>query len=287
MSNKPSFVFFGTPDVAVTILDELKSAGYVPNLIVTAPDKPQGRHFTMTPPAVKVWAEAHGIEVYQPATVRDEAAFNKLSERAWDVFIVAAYGKIIPQTILDIPVHKTLNVHLSLLPKLRGASPIESAILNDMRETGSTIMRLDAEMDHGPVVAQETLELETWPITRAELADKLAHQGGKLLSTALPGWIAGTIQEIEQDHTLATYTKKTEKTDGEIDLAADPYQNYLKYCAYATWPRTYFYVEHAGKKIRVTVVSATYTKENGLVIDQVVPEGKKQMNYSDFLRGLK
>ncbi len=281
------FVFFGTPQFAVTILEELKSFGFLPALVVTTPDKPQGRKLILTPPPVKVWAEKNTLPVYQPTTLRTDEVLNKLSEESWDLFIVAAYGKIIPETILNIPKYKTLNVHPSLLPKLRGSAPVEYAILQDMKDTGVTIMRLDAEMDHGPIVAQEKTQLTTWPLPAPELEDILAHQGGTVLANIIPDWISKKIIEQEQDHTQATYIEKIKKEDAEIDLAADPYQNYLKICAYSGWPRAYFFILHKDKKIRVVIEKAHFDpQENNLIIDQVIPEGKSSMSYTDFKRGL-
>ncbi len=291
--NKLRIAFFGTPQFAVTILDELKKTGIVPSMIVTAPDAPQGRGLTLTAPPVKIWAQKNDVAVLQPETLKQSGKDNlqiaPLFNQTWDIFIVAAYGKIIPENILELPKYKTLNVHPSLLPKWRGSSPIESAILNDERETGVTIMRLDAEMDHGPIVAQEKIESEkivAWPMSESKLEDILAHAGGALLAKIIPDWVAGKIAEKPQDHSQATYCQKITKADGLIDLTANPYQNYLKICAYSGWPGSYFFVEHNGKKIRVSIKEATY-QENALTITRVVPEGKKEMLYSDFLRGLK
>lgn len=285
---KPSFVFFGTPKFAVIILDELKKLDITPDLIVTTPDKPQGRKLIPTPPPVKIWAEENKIPVYQPDSLRGAEVYEKLNSKSWDLFVVVAYGKIIPESILNIPKRKTLNVHPSLLPKLRGSAPIENAILQDMRNTGVTIMRLDAEMDHGPIISQIEITPENWPIPASQLELELAHAGGKLLAKTIPEWIEEKIVEQEQNHDQATYIKKIEKADAEIDLTNDPYTNYLKICAYNEWPRAYFFVEHKDKKIRVVIHSAHFNKEtNNLIIDQVIPEGKKSMSYQDFLRGLK
>ena len=281
--------FFGTPKFAVTILNELKSAGIMPALIVTAPDKPQGRGLVMTPTPVKVWAQENGVEIIQPATLRDEAQISELLKTNWDLFIVTAYGRIIPENILEIPKHKTLNVHPSLLPKLRGASPIESSILNNDQEVGVTIMRLDKEMDHGPIIAQEKISSEAlgdWPVTATMLENISAKVGGALLAKIIPDWTAGKITEQEQDHAKATFCKKINKADGLIDLSADPYTNYLKICAYSDWPGTYFFKEHGQKKIRVSIKRAVY-KNDQLIIESVVPEGKTEMPYLDFLRGIK
>ena len=256
----------------------------MPTAIITSPDKPQGRGLILTAPPVKIWAEENKIECLQPENLKTSPVSG-----AWDLFIVAAYGKIIPENILNIPKYKTLNVHPSLLPKLRGPSPIESTILNDDKDTGVSIMRLDKEMDHGPIVAQEKINLETlnvWPVIAPALEDKLARQGGALLAKIIPDWASGKIKEIEQDHSKATYCQKISKADGLVNLGETPYQNYLKICAYSGWPGSYFFVENASKKIRVSIKEAQY-KNNTLEILRVIPEGKKEMSYSDFLRGLK
>jgi len=279
--------FFGTPQFAVTILEELKKAGIMPSLIVTAPDKPQGRKLVLTPPPVKVWAQENKIKFIQPTTLKENPV--ELFAEPFDIFIVAAYGKLIPENILEIPKYKTLNVHPSLLPKFRGPSPIESNILSDDQNVGVTIMRLDKEIDHGPIVAQEIIPIEKfggWPMEAPVLENILAHVGGELLAKTLPDWIAGKIAEKEQDHTQATYCKKITKADGLIDLTADPYTNYLKICAYSGWPGAYFFKEKAGKNIRVTIKKVTY-QENELIIESVVPEGRSEMPYLDFLRGIK
>lgn len=284
--NFNKIAFFGTPQFAVTVLEELKKAGIMPSLIVTAPDKPQGRGLVLTPPPVKVWAQKNNIKCIQPTSLKENIEF--LNE-PWDLFIVVAYGKLIPENIFNAPKYKTLNVHPSLLPKFRGPSPIESNILNNDQDVGVSIMRLDREIDHGPIVAQEKIPFEkigTWPIAAPVLEDIAAHFGGTLLAKIIPDWISGKIVEKEQNHARATYCQKISKADGLIDLAADPYANYLKICAYSGWPSTYFFKEHAGKSVRVAIKKATY-KNNQLTIESVVPEGKSEMPYLDFLRGIK
>jgi methionyl-tRNA formyltransferase len=182
------------------------------------------------------------------------------SPGGFDFAVVASYGKIIPQNILDIPRLGMLNVHPSLLPKLRGASPIQSAILTE-NETGVTIMRVDAEMDHGPIVAQAKLNLKDsvvpsdevgfgkkvevpdWPPYENDLEDLLGRQGGQLLAKILPDWLAGKISETEQDHTAATFCKKIEKEDGLLNLEDDPETNLRKIRAYHVWPGAYFFTE--------------------------------------------
>ncbi len=281
MSN---FIFFGTSEFSVTILDELAKAGFLPSLIVSTPDKPKGRNLVLQPTLTKQWAEAHTIPVFQPTSLKDESVITELKKYPADVFIVASYGKIIPQIIIDLPPRGTLNVHPSLLPLLRGPSPIEYTILNDMKETGVSIMKLDAEMDHGPILAQETYTVSEWP-TAPELEKILGEKGGALLAKILPDWITNKIQATEQDHAQATYCKKIEKADGQIDLQADPYETFRKIQAYAGWPSAFFFVSKNGKQIRIVVKSAEY-KNNTLTIKRIIPEGKPEMNFADYMKNL-
>lgn len=278
------FAFFGTPRLSTIVLDELKTAQLLPTLIVTVPDKPAGRGLTLTPSPVKTWAGAHSIEVLTPTKVRDTAFLNELRARGpWDFFVVAAYGKILPKELLDIPRKGVLNVHPSLLPRLRGASPIQSAIITDEKHTGVTIMLIDEEMDHGPILAQEPVEVEPWPPRAGELEERLARAGGSLLAKTIPAWLAGSVTPKEQDHRTATFCKKIEKEDGFLDFSADPYQNFLKIRAFSEWPGTYFYARRGGKDVRVKIADATYAN-GALTITRVIPEGKREMSYDDFLR---
>lgn len=284
--------FFGTPHFAVDILNALVNAHISPSVIVTTPDTHQGRGLVLTPSPVKVWAEEKEIPVLQPTTLRLEKTSDQdrdvLYNSEWDLFIVASYGKLLPQSLLDIPRYGTLNVHPSLLPLYRGASPIRSAILEDNPDAvGVSIMLLDSGMDTGPILAQGrvTLERETgeWP-PHAEVLEKLlAHEGGELLVEVIPLWIDGTITPEPQDHTRATLSQKIQKEMGRIDMAADPYQNFLKIRALEGWPGTFFFVEKEGKQMRVKITDATFT--NGtLTILSVIPEGKKEMLFSDFIQ---
>ncbi len=264
--------FWGGPEYSVITLEKLHSAGFNISFIVTSVDKPKGRNLVLTPPPAKVWGLEHGITVLQPASIKD-GSFNPPE---CDVYIVMAYGKIIPENILNIPKAGSLNIHPSLLPKFRGSCPIESAILADDRDVGVTIMKMDGEMDHGPVVTQERVDIP-WPPKAEELGKKLVEVGSELLVKILPDWIEGKIAVKEQDHTLATYTKKIQKEDGLIDLNGDPYQNYLKIQAYHGWPSAYFFVNE--KRVKITEASFVAGE---LVIEKVIPEGKSEMRYTDF-----
>ncbi|OGZ06433.1 MAG: hypothetical protein A3C93_01735 [Candidatus Lloydbacteria bacterium RIFCSPHIGHO2_02_FULL_54_17] len=309
-AEKPRFTFFGTPNFAKIVLDELEQRGYVPALVITAPDRPKGRKLVVTPSEVRVWAESRNIPVLTPEKLRDETFLTTLKRASCDLFIVAAYGKIIPKMILDMPQHGVLNVHPSLLPLFRGPSPIESAILSDETSTGVTIILLDEETDHGPIVTQQVVRGPTlrtdaqeiqgrtlginssrsdlvfpeWPPKGSVLTETLAREGGILLAETLPDWVSGKVTAEPQDHARATFTKKIVKEDGAIDLAGDPSMNYKKIRAFDEWPGAYFFAERNGKKVRVRIADATYT-DGKLTIIRVVPEGKREMAYDDFLRG--
>lgn len=284
------FAFFGTDDFSVRVCERLAAAGLAPAVVITAPDRPAGRKRELTPPPLKLWAIERGITVLQPEKLTQEFADDLRSRGPWDCFAVASYGRIIPQRVLDIPARGSLNVHPSLLPLLRGASPIESAILGDHKKTGVSIILMDALMDHGPILSQQTYEVAEWP-SRLELEPKLADIGGDMLAKAIIGWVAddGSVVATEQDHDAATFTKKIEKADAEIDLSADPYENFRKVQAYAGWPQAHFYFDKEnGTKIRVIIKAARFegtTTSGALVIERVLPEASHEMSWEDFRRG--
>ena len=283
----PSIVFFGTPRFATIVASELERAGLPPALVVTAPDAPVGRGRVLTPPPMKTWADERNIPVLQPSNLKDSSELAALQNTDWDLFVVASYGKIIPPALLELPKHGTLNVHPSLLPQFRGANPVRGAILADARETGVTIMLMDAELDHGPIVSAARIELERedWPPRASVLENLLAHAGGELLAETISPWIAGTLTPEEQDHAAATYTQKTTTEDARIDLAGDPYQNLLKIRAYEGAPGAYFFAERGGRELRVKITDAELAEDGSLRLLRVIPEGKREMPYEDFLRG--
>ena len=290
-SSKNNWIFFGTSNFSILVLEELKVAGFLPKLLITVPDKPKGRKLIMTPPETKVWAEQNGVLCIQPQSLREEKnpgiieKIKSYSPSDFDFAVVASYGKIIPQDVLDIPRLGMLNVHPSLLPKLRGASPLQSAIMIE-NETGVTIMRLDADMDHGPILAQEKVDVADWPPYENDLENLLGKFGGKLLAEKLPLFLAGKISETVQNHELATFCKKIEKEDGLLNLEDDAEPNLRKIRAYHVWPGAYFFAERGEKKIRVIVKRASIL-DGKLVLERVVPEGKKEMDYSAFQKGLR
>lgn len=276
------FAFFGSSRFSIIVLDKLALFGFLPAAIVTTPDKPQGRKLIMTANMVKTLANEKGIKVYDPAKL-DDAFIDKIAAENTEVFIVASYGKILPEKLINIPNRKTLNIHPSLLPKYRGASPLQSAMLDDAKNTGVSIMRIDEKMDHGPLIAQKEITVNEWP-TYEEFEALMATEGARLLASIMPDWVAGKIEEKEQDHASATFTKKMTKEDGLIDLSADPYQNFRKIQAYHEWPQAYFFINHNEKKTRVKITSASF-KNGNLEIEKVIPEGGKELNYADFEGG--
>ncbi|MBI4691848.1 MAG: methionyl-tRNA formyltransferase [Candidatus Terrybacteria bacterium] len=270
------FVFFGTGDFAVKILEILYQNNFVPELIVTTPDKPKGRKMQLQPTPVKLWAQKNNIKTSTDYTCAPPSGAHT---HCYDLFIVADYGKIIPKEILEIPKYGSLNVHPSLLPKFRGSSPIQSFILSGEEETGVTIILIDEEMDHGDIVAKSEIR-STKSETYKELEEKLAEFGGKLLVEIIPQWIDGKIKPEEQDHSKATFTKKITKKDGLIDLNEPAEIIERKIRAFTPWPGAYFF---ANKK-RIIIIEAKI-ENNHLIIKRIKPEGKNEMNFEDFLRG--
>lgn len=285
------FVYFGGEPLGVPVLEELKLAGLLPELIVCSIDKPVGRKQVLTPPPVKVWAEENDIEVFQPTSYKDESVKERLGTVDADVFVVVAYNKILPKWLLELPKHGTLNMHPSLLPKLRGASPIRTAIKDNLRDDiGVTVMLLDEEMDHGPILDQIIMPIsdENWPVPGPELDLALAQAGGALLSEILPEWVAGNIDPQEQDHDAATYCGKLSKTDSELTI--DPnnlpggdsaHQAWLKINAFAGIGDTFFV--HGGKRVKIKEAAL---ENNKLIILKVIPEGKSETDFTSYLQSI-
>lgn len=280
-STNIKFAFFGTPDRAVYVLDELKKADLLPSLIISQPDRPSGRKLVLTEPPVKIWAKQNNVPVLQPENLDDAHFLTELKNGDFDIFVVVAYGKILKKDLLSIPKHGSINLHASLLPLLRGSCPIETAILSDMSTTGVTVIQMDEKMDHGSIIAQETITISPWPQPADAVAKILVTSGGKLIAKILPQLISGDIKPVEQNHAQATYTKKIVKENGLINLADDGYTNFLKWNAYKGWPNTYFFTRIKNQDIRITITEASY-KNGQFVIEKVIPEGKKEIAWSDF-----
>lgn len=289
MNKDFSYAFFGTGPLAESVLASLMKAGYTPSLLVTKPDAPQGRHMQLTAPHIKTWAEMKGIEVFQPESLK-ELMDSPLHKKQFELFVVASYGKIIPDAILNLPEKGVLNVHPSLLPSYRGPSPIESALLDGVMTTGVSIMKLDSEMDHGPILAQAAFMIN--PETTAGMMEVECGQlGGELLVQSIPHYLDGSLIPKEQDHSKATICKKITKELGQINLQTQGSEVQRKYRALTPWPGIYFFIEHKGKEMRIKVtgvdmaLSGADTLVASDVITKVVPEGKHEISFEDFKRG--
>lgn len=279
MNNKDlNFVFFGTPDVASETLEILKSNGYIPSLIVTAIDKPQGRKMILTPPPVKTWAIENGVPYIQPEKIQ-ELEKSIFSSSEYDFFLVVAYGKIMPESLIKMPRLGSINIHYSLLPKYRGASPVESAILAGDKETGVSIQQMEYKMDAGPILAEEKVDI-LQDETTEELRSRLIKVGGELLIKILPEILENKIIPKAQNEQEATFCKKIKKEDGLVDLENEsPDTLYNKYRAYNKWPRIYFFQDN--KRI---IITEAKLEDNRFIIKKVIPEGKKEITWEEYLK---
>ena len=293
-------VFMGTPEFALPSLRALLNDGrFEVVAVVTQPDKPVGRKQEIMPSPVKKLALEHNLQVLQPEKVKTNSAFwEELRKLHPDVIVVAAYGKILPQEILDMPPQGIINVHASFLPKYRGASPIAAAILNGDEETGVTIMKMELEMDTGPIIAKSTPIAISPTDTTTTLTEKLANIGAQTLTEVLPKYMSGEITPQSQDDAQATYTKIIEKEDGLVDWKQDEEQIARQVRAYSPWPSAYTHWNGQSMKILSAEVNpaienpkGTIAKINGelyigkLRVDKLQPAGKNPMDGKAFLAG--
>ncbi len=235
MSDQPRLVFAGTPAFAVPALRELVAAGYPPVTVYTQPDRPAGRGRKARPSPVKLAALDYGLPVEQPASLRDPAARERLAGLRPDLMIVAAYGLILPQSVLDLPRLGCVNIHASLLPRWRGAAPIQRAILAGDTETGVCLMRMEAGLDTGPVLACATTPIHAED-TGGTLHDRLADIGAGLLIGSLPDLLEGKLRAQPQDHDAATYASKVSKAEALLDWRKPARQLQRQVAAFNPWP---------------------------------------------------
>ena len=228
-------VFMGTPELAATVLEKLVSENYEVVLCVTQPDKPVGRKMILTAPPAKCKAEEHGIPVYQPNTLRNGEALEKIASYSPDMIITAAYGKILPKEMLDLPKYGCINVHGSLLPKYRGAAPVQWAILNLDEVTGVTIMKMDEGMDTGDILTRCEVPIDE-RVHTPQLMDQLAHAGADLLIETLPKYISGEIKPIPQDADQATMSPPITKEQGDISWKKTAKEICAQVRALSQWP---------------------------------------------------
>jgi len=298
--SKPRIVFMGTPDFAVPSLEACTQLGEVV-LVVTQPDKPKGRGNQVTAPPVKVWALAHGLRVEQPEKLKATRLHEPLAAAQPDVVVVAAYGKILPPEMLAVPPHGCVNVHGSLLPKYRGAAPIQWAVANAEAETGVCLMRMEAGLDTGPVIACRRIPIAP-DDTGGSVHDKLAKLGGEVLRDELPEYLAGRRPPVPQDHAQATLAPILKKEDGKLDFGLPARLLEARARGFSPWPGTFTHV--GGKMLKVhrarvgersgtpgEVLSATSEGlevgcgEGSLVLLEVQPEGGRRMTAAQFLAG--
>lgn len=281
-----TFAYFAGEPLGTPVLEHLLAANLKPDLVVCNPDRPQGRKQLLTPPPVKTLAAQYAIPTIQPEGFRDQTAADlaPLLNTNFDLFVVVAYNHILPGWLLDTPTHRTLNVHPSLLPLLRGPSPIRSAILRDQPEAcGTSVILLDEKMDHGPILDQVAWERsDDWPPRGPDLDAALAKLSGELLVNIIPEWIAGNLTPQTQEHSQATYTSKLNKAHGELALdpfslprGADAYAALLKIRGLAGWPGCYFFYNEQ----RIKITEATVIDDQ-LHLIRVIPAGKKEVDFT-------
>lgn len=271
---KNKIIFLGSPQMAVDVLDVLKEGSLMPDLIITQPDKKKGRKMLLTPPPVQIWADENNIPTLQPEKL-DSSLVDVLGKEDWDLFILVAYGKIIPKEFLNLPRKGILNLHPSLLPLYRGATPIHSVILNGEKESGVSIILLDEEMDHGLLLNQERVSLWKNDVneipSQSELEKKLALVGANLLLKTIDPYLKDEILLQEQIHSEATYCQKLSSQDALIDLGGDPLKNFLKIRAFDRWPKAHYFENQK----RVLIKEAIF--ENGeLKITKILKEGERE-----------
>lgn len=294
-------IFMGTPDFAVPSLERLIADGHDVCLAVTQPDKPVGRKQILTPPAVKVCALSHGIEVYQPSSMRTEEAYARLAEEKADAIIVVAYGKILPKSILELTPGGCINVHGSLLPRYRGAAPVQWAVLNGDSVAGVTTMLLDEGVDTGDMLLTFSRPLDD-TITGGELFDLLAQDGAELLSRTLNELAAGTLVPTPQPAEGACYASMLDKSMCPLDWAKPAHVLHNQVRGMNPWPVATCRVDDKTMKVYVSRVGGSTEAAPGtvvccqpltvacgdgltLILDEIQAEGSRRMAALDYLRG--
>lgn len=293
----------GTPDFSVGTLEALIEAGHEVTLVVTQPDKPKGRGKAMQYTPVKETALAHGIEVYQPAKIREPECVEYLKKYEADIMVVVAFGQILTKEILDMPKYGCVNVHASLLPKYRGAAPIQWAVINGEKVSGVTTMRMDEGIDTGDMILKEEVELDSEE-TGGSLFERLAKTGAELCVKTLTAIEDGTATYTPQDNAQATHTKMIKKQLGEIDFTkpAEEIERLIR--GLNPWPSAYTHWNGKTLKIwKASVVEKESGKEPGTIevgkntiavqtgkgmlqLEEIQLEGKKRMQTDAFLRGV-
>ncbi len=272
------FAFLGSDNFSTKVLDELTHHDLQPTLLITTPDKPKGRGLKITPGPVKIWSKAKDIPCLEPTDLK--TILPILDNEKFNFLIVASYGKIIPPSVLDSVQHKILNIHPSLLPKLRGAAPIERGILEGGQNIGVSIMLVDEKMDHGPLLAKQKIDFKNQ--TAGQLKDQTAILGTRILVQILSDWLNGKLKPTPQIDSQATYAPKISKTEFQIDLKDSPQDNYLKILAALPKPGAFFFIkDKLNNDLRIIVKSA-HIEAGQLMIEKVLPAGSKETTWSEL-----
>jgi len=285
---KQKIIFIGTSQFAVPALKSLFENNYNIIAVITLPDKPVGRKQEVIPTPIKRAAEKYKLLILQPEKISDLK--SKIINLKSDLIIVSSYGKIIPKSILDIPSFGCLNIHPSLLPKYRGASPIQTAILNGDKKTGITIILMDEKMDHGPIISQIKIDIK--PAENYEYLEKrLSQESGAFLIKIMPQYLSNKIKPQKQDENKTSYTKILSREQGEIDLSKSAIEIERKVRAFYPWPGTWLYLNKKrikilkAKAIKKAQKASMKTGRGFLLLKIVQPEGKKPMTGEEFFRG--
>ncbi len=290
IENNPKIIFIGTSEFAVSTLKTLIEDKYNISAIITSPDKPIGRKQEIVPSPIKSTALEYNLPILQPEKII--SIKQEILDLNPDLIIVSSYGQIIPKEILDIPPLKCLNIHPSLLPKYRGASPIQTAILNGDKITGITIMLMDEKMDHGSIVSQIKINIEP-DENYQTLEKKLSQESSEFLIKILPQYLNNELKPKEQDENKASYTEILKREHGQIDIKESAQEIERKIRAFYPWPGTWMYLNE--KRIKIIKAKAVKNKSETaiqtgtdfLLLEIVQPEGKKQMTGEEFFRGYK
>ncbi len=266
------YIFFGTPDVASETLARLVAAGQSPAAVVTNPDAPKGRGHTLCPSPTRELAQSFCIPVLTPDQL-DDNFIKEVGAYGADLAIVVAYGKILPEKLITSFPQGVLNIHYSLLPRWRGASPVESSLLHDDSVTGVTIQKMVKKLDAGDVLAMAETPILPEDTT-STLRPRLIELGADLLIETLPKYVAGELTPVPQDESRVTHAAKFTKEDGLLNLADNAHANWLKYRAFVISPGTYFFEK--GRRLKIK--QARFDGEN-FIVERVVPEGGKEVDY--------
>ncbi|MBI4120341.1 MAG: methionyl-tRNA formyltransferase [Parcubacteria group bacterium] len=238
-------VFFGTSEFAALILQTIKErTDWDIALVITEPAKAVGRKQEITESPVSVYARQADLEIITPPSLKDTRVVDQIGSAKADIMILVAYGKLIPPEIFNLPPHKTVNIHPSLLPQLRGPSPIQTALLEGLKETGVSLMIIDEKIDHGPVISQETITIDD-DDNYITLEAKLAELGGQMIIRNAPRYISGELKPQEQDHARATFTKMIKKEDGLVDWHKSADEIFNQWRAFIKWPGVYTFFTHS------------------------------------------